>query len=984
MDDKPLFRHQKQASLPGFESDTQAGAENTASADCRDSTFWNHQAPEVKEGAEHSTESIAGREVWALDVHSLLHQLFHALPEMSSPRGEPVGAVFGFARDLLFILEEKRPDYLFCAFDMPGKTFRHEMFEAYKAGRVEMPDDLLPQIALAHRLISVFGIPALGCETFEADDVLATLAKIVQEQGGKCVLVTSDKDCRQLISEQVRLYNIRKDEFFDALRLREEWGIMPEQVVDFQALVGDAVDNVPGVPLIGPKFARQLLEKFGTLEAVFHHAAEVPGEKRRDNLLRFKDQALLSRALVRLKSDVPLQVDWQAGRAGRIDLAAARELFRELGFRSLERKLLEIAEKIRPTSRQEVASRPAAKAEQQKLAAVEPAVSSTARLRPKILVVDTPEALARFTALLRAQKSFALDTETTDIRPRWAKLVGLSFCWNESEAWYLPLRTPDGERHLDADQAIALLEPILEDPNLGKVGQNLKYDMIVLRNVGVKLQGLSFDTMLADYLLEAGRRSHSLDELAQVYLQHETIKISDLIGGGKAAKKMDEVSVARIAEYAGQDAWLPWRLRPILAGKLAEAGLNDLFEKLELPLVKVLAEMEFVGVKVDVARLAELDQRYTERMAALEEEIYRLAGRRLNISSPKQLQELLFDELKLPVVKRTAKTGPSTDAEVLEELAASHPLPAKILEYRQFAKLKGTYIDALPAMICPETGRIHASFHQTVTATGRLSSSEPNLQNIPIRTEEGREIRSAFVPEEGWLLLSADYSQIELRVLAHFSGDPQLQEAFAADEDIHARVAAQIAGVPLEKVTPEMRRAAKAVNFGVIYGQGPVGLARSLGIPERQAADFIDDYFKQYPGIEGFLRKILAECRETGYAKTILGRRRAISGIREGAGRQRNLAERTAVNTVIQGSAADLIKKAMLAVFRRMNSLGLTARLLLQNHDELIFEVPPHELRRLAEIVNEEMSQAVAMSVPLKVELKAGANWAEVEKISLH
>ncbi len=445
---------------------------------------------------------------------------------------------------------------------------------------------------------------------------------------------------------------------------------------------------------------------------------------------------------------------------------------------------------------------------------------------------------------------------------------------------------------------------------------------------------------------------------------------------------MDEVPVRQVADYAGEDAWLPWRLRPILAAKLEEAGLSGLMERLELPLIDVLVEMEYHGIKVDVARLGELSRRFGARMETLEAEIHQLAGRRFNIGSPKQLQELLFRELKLPVMKQTAKTGPSTDAEVLEQLAPLHPLPAKILQYRQYAKLKSTYVDALPEMICPETGRVHASFNQVVAATGRLSSSDPNLQNIPVRTEEGREIRSAFVPgQEGWLLLAADYSQIELRVLAHFSGDARLREAFARDEDIHARVASQVNGVPLDQVTPEMRRRAKAVNFGVVYGQGPFGLARALGIDQDAAAKFIDSYFEGYPGIEEFLRRVLAECRKTGYAKTILGRRRAISGVREGAGRQRNLAERTAVNTVIQGSAADLIKRAMIAIHRRLRKERLSARMLLQIHDELIFEVPTDQLHHLARLVTEEMTGAWALDVPLKVDITAGPNWGETEEV---
>ncbi len=942
-------------------------------------------------------EGLADRTVWVIDAHSLIHQVFHALPEMTSPKGEPVGAVFGFTRDLLYLLEAKKPDYLFCAFDLPGKTFRHVMYDQYKVQRVEMHEDLVPQIPAIRRVVAALGIPALGCESYEADNILATVARLTDERGGRCFLVSGDKDCRQLITERVKVFNIRKNEILDADALLADWGIRPQQVVDFQALVGDSVDNVPGVPLIGPKLARQLLEQYGTLEAVLDHAGEVPGAKRKENLAKFRDQALLSRDLVRLDAHVPIAIDWNDGRAGRIDLEAALALFHDFGFRGLGQRAAALAKGMRGEGSGERGEGEAKINDECRMMNDEsltpPATiqhsafsiqHSHAPPVPFIAhLVDTPEALATFLAQLRQQKSFSLDTETTNIWPRWAKLVGMSMAWSDREAWYLPLRTPEGERHLDVASTLTALKPILEDPAIEKIGQNLKYDMIVLRAVGIELAGVGFDTMVASYLLEAGRRNHSLDELAKTYLNHETIKISELIGTGKGQRRMDEAPVRRVADYAGEDAWLPVRLRPILARKLEEADLAGLLHSLELPLIDVLVELEYNGIKIDVARLAELSERYRLRMEAVEQEIYQLAGRPLNIASPKQLQELLFTELKLPVVKKTAKTGPSTDAEVLEELARLHPLPAKILEYRQYAKLKSTYVDALPAMVCPETGRVHASFHQAVAATGRLSSSDPNLQNIPVRTEEGREIRSAFVPgDNGWVLLAADYSQIELRVLAHFSGDRRLCEAFARDEDVHTRVASQVNSVPLEMVTSEMRRAAKAVNFGVIYGQSPFGLARALGIDQDAAAKFIDSYFEGYPGIEEFLSRSLAECRQTGYVKTILGRRRSISGVRKGAGRQRNLAERTAVNTVIQGSAADLIKLAMVAIHRRLRQERLPARMLLQIHDELIFEVPADQLHSLAELVRAEMVGVHALNVPLKVDIKAGPNWAAAEEVN--
>ncbi|MGD0516875.1 MAG: DNA polymerase I [Thermoguttaceae bacterium] len=946
------------------------------------------RSPDSEPRTLNPEPSLIGKSVWVIDGHSLIHQVFHALPEMSSPRGEPVGAVFGFIRDLFFLIEEKKPDYLFCAFDLPGKTFRYAMYDQYKIQRPEMDAELVPQIASIRRVLEVLGIPALGVEGFEADDVLATVARLTDELGGECILVTSDKDCRQLITDRVKVFNIRKNTFIDRDALKEDWGIAPEQVVDYQALVGDAVDNVPGVPLIGPKFARQLLEQFGTLQAVLDHAGEVAGAKRKENLIKYRDQALLSRDLVRLDSHVSVPIPWDV-QTGRIDRQAALALFREFGFRSLVLKIDALCNKLGPhpnplraptgTMRSMVGWSGEGSFESGPHPGPLPVGEGTT---PTYHLVDTPETFEAFLSELKKRKTISLDTETTNKSPRWAELVGLSFAWDENEAWYLPVRSPPDQRHLDLQTTLSALRPMLENAEIRKIGQNLKYDIIVLRGAGINLAGTAFDTMVASYLLDAGQRNHNLDDLALDYLGHTTIKISELIGSGKNQKRMDEVPVRQVADYAGEDALLPMRLIAILAKKLDENLLSDLFKNVELPLIDVLAEMEYTGVKVDVAQLAELSGEYGRRLQELKREIHALAGHDFNIASPKQLQEVLFTELKLPIVKKTPKTGPSTDAEVLEQLAPLHPLPAKLLEYRQYAKLKSTYVDALPALVHPSTGRVHASFNQVVAATGRLSSSDPNLQNIPVRTEIGREIRSAFIPgEPDWTLLAADYSQIELRILAHFCGDQRLCEAFARDEDIHARVAGQVNNVPLEQVTPKMRREAKAVNFGVIYGQSAFGLARALGIEQEAAARFIDGYFQGYPGIEEFLEQILAECAKTGYVKTILGRRRAIQGVRPNAGRQRNLAERTAINTVIQGSAADLIKLAMIAIHRRLKSEGLPARMLLQIHDELIFEVPSQKLSTLAALVSDEMAGVWNLKVPLKVDLKAGPNWADAEKL---
>jgi DNA polymerase-1 len=916
--------------------------------------------------------TIAGWTVYAVDAHSLIFQVFHAMygSELSSPRGEPVSAVYGFTRDLLQIVERKNPTALVCAFDMSGPTFRHDLYDAYKADRGEMPEDLASQLPKIRQVLDALAIPILERPGYEADDVLATLARICDEAGALCYLVTGDKDCRQLISDYVAVYNIRKDEVYERSALASDWGIAPEQVVDFQALVGDKVDNVPGVPLIGPKLAKELLEKYGTLENVLDHADDVPGAKRRQNLIDYREAALLSRKLVELDRRVPVAVDWEAARVGGFDRERMAELFRDFGFRSLADRAMAVA-----TSEIDMPDRPP------------PAVVTA--WQSDYQVVDTIEALTVLMSQLAAQPRISIDSETTNVSPRLAEIVGYAFAWKPGQAFYVPVRAPEGEQALDPIAAANALRPILEDPSIAKVGQNLKYDMVVLRGAGIELRGVAFDTMIADYLLDSGERTHNLDHLARKYLAHETIKIEEVIGTGKNQKRMDEAPVAAVGRYAAEDAELPLRLLPILEERLSAEGLAELNLEVETPLIEVLADLEYVGVRVDVDRLAELSVEYSGRLRRLREEIEVLSGHPLNIDSPKQLAELLFSELKLPVLKRT-KTGPSTDASVLEELAPLHPLPAKIVEYRQYAKLLGTYIDALPALVHPTTGRVHASLNQVVAATGRLSSSNPNLQNIPVRTREGREIRSAFVAgEPGWSLLAADYSQIELRILAHCSGDETLRDAFARDGDIHRLVASQVYGVAADEVTSEMRRHAKAVNFGIIYGQSPFGLAKSINISQEEAAKFIETYFAQYPGVLEFLTSTLVQCRDRGYVTTLLGRRRAVQGVRPvppglreprtGALRQLNLPERTAVNAVIQGTAADVIKLAMIRVQRRLRDEGSPARMLLQIHDELLFETPPDAAPALAALVREEMSGVMKLAVPLKVDVKVGPNWAACE-----
>jgi DNA polymerase-1 len=895
--------------------------------------------------------------LYILDAYSLIFQVFHAIPEMTGPAGQPTQAVFGIFRDLLNLYKARKPDYLAAAFDGDGPVFRSEIYPEYKANRSEMPPDLVPQIPVIRRVFEGFRVPVLIAEAMEADDVIATLARRAEERGLDVLIVTTDKDARQLIGDHVRLLNLRTKKEMDAAALEKDWGIRPDQVVDYLSLTGDAVDNVPGVPMIGPVNATALIKEFGTLDRLLEEVDRVKGPKKQQSLRDHAETARRARTLVKLRDDLPLALDWDALKAQSADREALLSLCTECGFHGF---------------REELGARgPAASMD-------EPAPPWVAEYRQ----VDTPELFATFLEELRRQPKICVDTETTSLDPLRAELVGLSFAWKAGEAYYLPVRGPMGARVLDPAATLAALTPILGDPDIEKVGQNLKYDMLALARAGVEVAGPVTDTMILSYLLESGERNHSLDQLSQRLLGHEMIPITALIGKGKNQLRMDQVDVAKVAEYAGEDADATWRIEEILAPRVRAEGLWDLYADLERPLISVLARMERTGIAVDVGRLNQLSTEFADRMATIEAEIYQSAGRTFNINSGPQLRQFLFDELKLPSIQKTPKGEQSTAQEVLEELALKHPLPALILRHRQLGKLKSTYLDALPVLVHPEDGRIHASFNQGVAATGRLSSSDPNLQNIPVRTEEGRQIRQAFIPgDPDWRLLTADYSQIELRILAHYSDDPALVRAFDEDRDIHTAVAARIFHVDESGVDSSMRRVAKTVNFGVIYGLSPFGLAARLGITQAEAATFIDAYFQEYAGVDRFITKALEAAQAEGRVGTILGRRRPIIGIKNTTGHVRNLAERTAVNTIIQGSAADLIKRAMIRIDRELIRGGFRARMLLQIHDELVFEAPAEELPRLAEMVRREMTGALDLKVPLKVDLAAGSNWLDVELV---
>jgi DNA polymerase-1 len=925
--------------------------------------------------------------MYLIDAHSLIFQVFHAIPEMSSPSGLPTNALFGFTKDVLS-LRDLKPDYLIACFDVAGPTFRDKIYPEYKAHRAPMPNDLSLQIPLIYEMLDAMHVPVVGVEGFEADDVIATIATAAAQREYEVLVCTSDKDCRQLIDDHVKLFNLRKNKVLDRSGLQEDWAVTPEQVVDLQALVGDSVDNVPGVPGIGLKTGAKLLQEFGTLDNILANVAKIPGKKQ-ESLREFGEKVLISRQLVQLDRNVAIDHDWDGWKLRDWDAERLLDLFVGWGFHRF-------ADQVRSSRRNApvpVASgdRPV-KLKQGSLFADDDTVVPNGKPAPPrrenwqgtYHLIHTSEQFEDVLKTLRQQKRIAVDLKTASLSPRQADIVGISFAWKEGEGWYLALRAPEGEPMLDAKATLDALRCVLENDDVEKIAENSMDVRIVFRHHGIALAGLRGDPMVADYLLHAGERSHRLDDLANRYLDHTLTPLEDLVGKGKKQVCLDAVPAAKVADYAGEDADVAWRLDALLAPRLREEKLEKLYGELEIPLTEVLAELEFNGIRLNIPLLDRLGKEMASQLADIEKDIYRLAGREFNIASPKQLREVLFNELKLPAQRRTGVTrDASTDQETLDRLAAlGYELPVKIVEHRQIAKLKGTYVDALPQLVNPSTGRVHASFNQTVAATGRLSSSDPNLQNVPVRTEQGRQIRQAFVPEPGWVLLTADYSQIELRLLAHFSGDEHLRAAFVEDRDIHAAVASQIYGVAEDLVSSEMRRNAKTVNFGVIYGISAMGLGQRLGMTREEAAKFIDQYFARYPKVAEYQQKLLLNCYKTQYVGTILGRRRQITGVRSRTTyQQRNQPEREAINMEIQGSAADLIKQAMLNIYRRLKKENREARMLLQIHDELVFEVPPAELTAVAKLVNEEMTAALPLEVPVKVDISAGGNWLEVEEV---
>jgi DNA polymerase I len=885
-------------------------------------------------------------ELYLIDGSAYVYRAYHAVRGLTNSKGMATNAVFGFTRMLIKLMHERAPQYVVMFFDAKGPTFRHEMYTAYKANRPPMPDDLAAQLPYIKKVTAGFNIPVIEMTGFEADDLIGTYARLAEASGFSVTMVTGDKDFVQLVTDKATIWDPMKDKVIDKAGVLSEFNLQPSQIIDMMGFSGDSADNVPGVPGIGPKTALKLVQSYGNMDTLYEQIDSLSSKKQREKLLDHKDQAFLSRKLVTIDTHAPVDFDPENFKATPPDEAVLGVLFQELEFRQLQQTFQK--SESRPTTEYQV--------------------------------ILNQEGLAGLIQRLEKCSRFAIDTETTSQHPMEAVMVGVSVALQPHEAFYIPC----GHRYMGAPEQLKLtyildqLRPILENENIEKIGQNIKYDWTVFRRHGSDLRGVTFDTMLASYLLNPSKRAHNLDQIALDFLGHKNIAYSDVAGKGKKAVTFDQVTLDQAVPYACEDADITLRAFEVLQPQLEALNLMGLMEQVEMPLVEVLMEMEMTGICVDLDKLHDLSKSFDSQLHQLKEEIYALAGEVFNIQSSQQLGRILFEKLQLPVIKKTKKkTGFSTDVEVLTKLADEHELPAFILRHRSLAKLKSTYVDALLDQVDEETERIHTSFNQTVAATGRLSSSEPNMQNIPIRTEEGREIRKAFIPQPGWILVAADYSQIELRLLAHYAEDVILIESFLQDEDIHRRTASEVFQVSSDSVSDELRRQAKAINFGIMYGMSAYGLSRELGISPKMAQAYIDAYFERYNGVKQYMEKAIEQARETQRTATLLGRLRLLPDIASRNANVRQFAERTAINTPIQGTAADLIKVAMIEMEKALRTRGLQTKMLLSVHDEIVFEVPPSELEIITSLAPQVMEKVWELKVPLKVNVAWGRNWSE-------
>ena len=895
------------------------------------------------------------KRLFLIDGYAMVYRAHFAMirsPLITSD-GRHTSALFGFINSLFKLLRDESPDYLAAVFDCKEKTFRHKMYPEYKATREKMPDELREQLPYMWKLIEAMNIPRLEMAGYEADDIIGTLAMKARAAGLECRIISGDKDFMQLITDQILMHAPGKSGesiIYGPLEVEEKWGVPPERIIDLLGLMGDSSDNVPGVQGVGQKTAVKLLQEYGSFENILKHAEEVKNKRVREGLTQGVDDAHLSRELVTIKTDLDLPIEVEEMELGRFDFGTMDQLFQELEFFRLQSQL------------------DAFRGEEN--------IKMVEEVEKGFVTVESSKELKTLVKTLKGAELISFDVESTSTDPMRAEIVGFSFAIKPDAGWYLPILFPEKEKPLfggndDLLTVLAELKPILEDISLSKCGQNIKYDMLIMKRHGIEVKGVQFDTMIAAHLIRPEAHSYKLDYLSQEHLRYTMQPITELIGSGKGQKRMDEVSLEDISFYAAEDADVCLQLVPIFEEKLEKVSLGKIYTDVEAPLLPTLVNMEYHGVYVDQKIMWEMSQWMEGHLDSFSTDIYNLAGTEFNINSPQQLATVLFDDLALPQVRKR-----STDVNVLESLRTQHPLPEKILDYRKFQKLKSTYVDAIPEMIHPETGRIHSSFNQTVAATGRLSSSNPNFQNIPIRTKEGREIRKAFRPQEkGWALFSADYSQIELRVMAHLSGDVMLRAAFEDGEDIHAHTAANIYGVPVDDVLSEMRRTAKIVNFGVMYGAGPFRLSQELGIPMNESKKIIDSYFERYAGIKQFIDEILAFARKEKYVKTMLGRRRYCHDIVDSNQRVRSAAERATVNMPIQGTAAEMIKLAMINIDGKLREQNFKTKMILQIHDELLFEVPDEEIDDVKDLVLSEMENALPLDVPVVVEWGVGESW---------
>ncbi|WP_342146778.1 DNA polymerase I [Rickettsiella endosymbiont of Aleochara curtula] len=888
-----------------------------------------------------------------VDGTSYLYRAFHALPPLSNSKGEPTGAVYGVINMLRKLIKDTNPEYMVVVFDAKGKTFREELYTEYKAHRPTMPDDLQLQIEPLYAIVRSLGLPLIIHPGVEADDVIGTLASKAVQQQLPVLISTGDKDFAQLVCEQITLVNTMTNTRLDQQGVVDKFGVTPEQITDYLSLIGDTVDNVPGIPNVGPKTAAKWLNQYGNLESLIINAHEIKG-KVGENLKAHLDKLPLSRQLVTIKKDVDFEFDLEKFRPKTPDTAALMEWYKKLEFkgwvRELEKNLTpdsEVSDKNLPTS------------------------------APYTLILDE-KAFQNFLTQLTEAKTWAFDTETTSLDVMQAELVGLSFAIKGEKPVYIPVAHDyvGAPKQLNRNWVLQQLKPTFEDPKQLKIGHNLKYDRGVLANYGIQLQGISFDTMLESYLLDSASNSHSLDSAAIKHLDHKTIRFEEIAGKGAKQKTFNQIDIQQAGPYAAEDADIALRLHEALKPQLnALPGLSKVFTHIEMPLVPVLSHIERHGVLVDAELLQKQSRSIAKRLLKLEEQAYQLAGKSFNLASPKQLQTVLFIEQRLPILEKTPKGQASTSESVLQALAIKFPLAKVILKHRSLSKLKSTYTDKLPLQINPKTGRIHTSYHQAAVVTGRLSSSDPNLQNIPARTKEGRKIRQAFIAPPGYKILAADYSQIELRIVAHVSQDQGLLDAFAKGLDIHQATAAEVLNIPLDQVTPDQRRSAKAVNFGLIYGMSAFGLARQLGISREEAKNYIDRYFTRYPGVKEYMERTRHLAHEHAYVTTLFGRRLNLAYINSSDPIQRRSSERAAINAPLQGSAADIIKKAMITIDHALTQHGLKAHMIMQVHDELVFEVADVDLNPAKQLIEDLMVNTTPLSVPLLVDIQIGSNW---------